>query len=98
MVGGEVTEAFIHPESQGKIYVNTKDKNAECAIYVERNILSEKIKPGDSLWWQGRKAYWTPKKNRLFAEESEKLGHKCSIDYDIPIPRIGFSGVERPVK
>ena len=39
------------------------------------------VQPGDQLWWQGGNAYWTP------------LG---SIRSDIPIQRIGFSGVNRP--
>lgn len=39
------------------------------------------VQIGDKLWWQGRNAYWTP------------LG---STKSDIPIQRIGFSGVARP--
>lgn len=30
------------------------------AIRVEKNLIVKQIQPGDVVWWQGRKAYWTP--------------------------------------
>ncbi len=38
------------------------------------------IKPGDSLWWQSGVCYWTSKPNGI----------------EVQLPKIGFSGVERP--
>jgi hypothetical protein len=36
------------------------------AIQVEKNILIKRyMQPGDIVWWQGRKAYWTPKDRSL---------------------------------
>lgn len=102
MVGGRVAE--IIPLA-GKIWVNVQDTvynpvtgsydrlgNDFCAVYVERNETSERIKKGDSLWWQGRSVMWTPPENRV--KEPNTL--KCGVDYDIEIPRIGYSGVSRP--
>ena len=66
-VGGEVVMVVLEPD---KIWVNTREivlshgqraLGGQCAIYVERNEDALQIKQGDSLWWQGRKAYWTPK-------------------------------------
>ena len=77
-VGGKVIEVI---PGEDRVWVNTLDYSEKCAIYVQRNNDSEQIKAGDSLWWQGREAYWTP-------QDAHVIDH--------PIPRIGFSGVERP--
>lgn len=55
-------------------------KCSECAVYVERTDAALLIEPGDSLWWQGRDAMWTP-----------HAGGKS----DRKLRRIGYSGVER---
>ena len=90
MVGGIVTEVIVLPE---KVWVNCVDKderrNDKCAIYVERNEKSLKIRPGDSLWWQSNWAMWTP-------YEYKQGSGRGGIDYDQKIPRIGFSGVSKP--
>jgi hypothetical protein len=83
MVGGKVIETILLPD---KIWINARDnyprrRPDECAIYVERNADSEAIRVGDSIWWQGGYAMWTPA-SREFAD------HK--------IPRVGYSGVNRP--
>lgn len=86
MVGGIVIETINKPN---KIWVNVKERESKqtCAIYIEKNDNAKKVKPGDSLWWQGRFAMWTP---------SGVNDGKCGVDYDIRIPRIGYSGVNRP--
>jgi hypothetical protein len=89
MVGGRVKETLIIGD---RVWVNARDTTYrdECAIYVERNPNSERIQPGDMIWWQGRSAMWTP---------AENLGlSRCGVDYDIEIPRIGYSGVSHPGK
>ena len=81
MVGGVVIETIRLPE---RVWVNVRDRVYEretCAIYVERTVDADSIEIGDSLWWQGREAYWTPKAGGF---------------EDRAIPRIGYSGVERP--
>lgn len=80
MVGGTVIETII---LEDKVWVNCKDKTYKdtCAIYVERNKDSEAIRVGDSIWWQGGYAMWTPQ-SREFADRK--------------IERRGYSGVRRP--
>ena len=93
-VGGEVIGIV---RCIDRIWVNTLDaSNTECATYVERNETSEKIQPGDALWWQGREAMWTPERNRAYTGEHPK--RKSGVDYDIRIPRIGYSGVKEPAR
>lgn len=90
MVGGIVKEVLF---VGNRVWVNAKDTTYtdECAIYVERNANSERIKPGDSIWWQGRMAMWTPAGSSGYAERQ-------GIDWDIEIPRIGYSGAYHPAK
>lgn len=95
MVGGtviEVSEVSGRPEV---LFVDCRDRTYAkdtCAIYVERNQTSERIELGDCVWWQGRHAYWTPQTNR----ERDEADLGCGIDFDIPLPRVGFSGVTHP--
>lgn len=83
-----------------KIYINCEEENStsQCAIHVERNNKSLLIKPGDSVWWQGPFAMWTPYENRSGPCDHQHH-YSCKhvgVDYDIRIPRIGFSGVVKP--
>ena len=79
-VGGRVVA--VVPISPAKWWVNTKDTHSHCAVYVDPQ--GQVIAPGDSLWWQGGKCYWTPM-DRPFGAS------------DIELPKIGYSGVARPV-
>jgi 8-oxo-dGTP pyrophosphatase MutT (NUDIX family)/GNAT superfamily N-acetyltransferase/proteasome lid subunit RPN8/RPN11 len=87
-VGGVVVELTVDPKNDEKLWVNTSERGSKdtCAIYVENNSIAKQIKVGDSLWWQGQFAMWTPSEVR----ESDEG------DSDIEIPRIGFSGVSKP--
>lgn len=76
-VGGEVTEVI--EVSDGKVWVNTDDNGDECAIFCDPD--GETISVGDSLWWQGGIAYWTP-------EDKSRA--------DVELIKIGASGVSRP--
>jgi hypothetical protein len=91
MVGGVVIETLATAE---RVWVNVEDRTYgdRCAIYVERTAAAERIRPGDSLWWQGRDALWTPQENR----EMDPRYAAGGVDYDIRIPRIGYSGVRHP--
>ncbi len=99
MVGGTVIEVV---DLATKVYVNCVDKPRgrkkadECAIYVNRTAEAEKIEIGDALWWQGGFAYWTPCCNRHGDEHLDERKLKCGVDYDIKIPRYGYSGVPHP--
>lgn len=89
MVGGKVVETI---ELEDKIWINCEDEktpqwndknysNDQCAIYVEKTAAARCIQEGDSLWWQGDHAMWTPRK-RAFT--------------DFKLKKIGSSGVKRP--
>lgn len=83
MVGGKVIEII---KLEDRIWLNCQDDwppkhPDQCAIYVKRNADSEAVAVGDGLWWQGGYAMWTPTDRRFV---------------DRKIPRIGFSGVNRP--
>jgi hypothetical protein len=89
MVGGKVIERLTFEGK--KVWINCQDNcGTRCALYVVRDENSEKIKVGDTLWWQGEFAMWTPKEN------VRKVNVKAGVDYDIKIKRIGYSGVPRP--
>lgn len=102
MVGGTVIEVCDHPSIRNRIYVNVADRPhgriEECAVYLESTDQSRQIQIGDALWWQGSFAMWTPVRNRVSGEEAKKRNLRCGIDYDIRIPRIGYSGVRHPVR
>lgn len=79
-VGGKVTEVIVKENS---VYIDTIDHGVKCAIYVERNDDSERVSLGDSVWWQGRSAYWSTASRTVL---------------DRAIKRIGYSGVPHPYK
>jgi hypothetical protein len=94
MVGGEVIEVVILPD---RVFIDCRDttyRSRTCAIYVERTDKSVQVRPMDIVWWQGSRAFWTPNANRLSDDERKKRGHKAGVDYEIELPRIGYSGVE----
>lgn len=92
MVGGiviEVSESRTRPEL---VFVDVKERQAKltCGVYLEKNSASLQIQIGDSLWWQGRNAFWT--------SQAPKGAHRSADDVmnDVRIPRIGYSGVGHP--
>lgn len=89
MIGGTVIKVIVLPD---RVWINCEEDSSQsqCAIYVERNSKSELISPGDSVWWQGLDAMWTPFKMR------GSINGADGIDYDIRIKRIGYSGVKQP--
>lgn len=88
MVGGIVIEAA---ERDGRIYIDCQDRSSKdtSAIWLEKNETSLRIRMGDSIWWQGDQAMWTPE-----IVDSTAAGMVCGVHYDIKIPRIGYSGAE----
>lgn len=85
MVGGMVITTIADGD---RIYVNCQERLTHkgrpqtCAIYVERNADSEQIRPGDTVWWQGKRAMWTPTDRHVVEKE---------------IPRRSYSGVQSPL-
>lgn len=79
-VGGKVVEIIVCPD---RVWVNTRERpehRSTCAVYVERTPEALSISEGDTLWWQGRHAMWTPKSGAF---------------HDRKLNRIGFSGISR---
>jgi hypothetical protein len=103
MVGGIVIEVAEVKDQSDVLFIDCHDRHycETCAIYVEKNETSLRIEPGDSIWWQGRYAMWTPKANA----DKPNCGHRhhvscqrCGVDYDIRIPRVGYSGAVHPAR
>ncbi len=80
MVGGTVFET-ITVEDKGRVWINCEDKGDKCAIYVEDTAAARCVEPGDSIWWQGEWALWSPR--------------SCAFR-DYKLKRIGESGVKKP--
>lgn len=106
MVGGNVIEVCNVPGRPDVLFVDVADRAGgpesriqTCAVYVERNENSERIQIGDSLWWQCGFCMWTPQANRLEVcnHEHHYSCQRCGVDYDIKIPKIGYSGVSHPL-
>lgn len=81
MVGGKVVGIA---RRAGSTLVHVRETRgggrSECSIRVEEKRRSNghpvSIGLGDTIWWQGRDAMWTPKNGR---------------EEDVHIPRIGYS-------
>lgn len=94
--GGIVVETIICPN--GRVWINTKEKEyyrSECAIYVKDSPQARCVAVGDSVWWQGNQAFWTPKDK--CGKPIERKDGKCNVA-NVVLERIGFSGVKRPAQ
>lgn len=65
-----------------------------CCVYTKEECVDQRAKDyqvevriqlGDSLWWQSGSCYWTPKENR------GKENNRCGFDFDIRLPKLGYS-------
>jgi len=80
-VGGVVKEVLQLPE---KIWINTNDGSSDCAIYVERDSNSQRVKTGDIVWWQGSEAYWTTEDRQTEIETVLNRRGFSGVVYDKP--------------
>lgn len=92
MVGGEVI-GLARGKENTLIHVEDKRHGHDrCSIRViersRRDDLPVTIQIGDQIWWQSEWAMWTPVKNQLPIGGGDQ---RCGIDYDIQLPRIGYS-------
>lgn len=69
-----------------------------CCVYVDEGSFDEgnkvAIQVGDSIWWQCGYCYWTPKANAGKVCCDHEHHYSCQrrgIDYDIKLPKIGYS-------
>ncbi len=88
-VGGKIID--VYREKEHRTFVNTWDGSSQCSIYCDD--LGNDLKITDSFWWQGNICFWTPKKNNV-KTCNHKYHYSCNkvgIDYDIQLPKLGFS-------
>lgn len=92
-VGGKVIEV-ISQFTQGRVYINTEEPTTgeKCAIFVKHSMEASMISNGDTVWWGLVDAYWTPAEGSRAYYSSPLVGSRS----DIPLERIGYSGVARP--
>lgn len=86
MVGGRVIETIpCVVDGEARVWINVRGTRGEhgntCAVYVEDAPSARSVSEGDSLWWQGSWAFWTPRVGGFS---------------DYRLRRIGCSGVSRP--
>ncbi len=99
-VGGTVVETIVvtaHGKKPTTVWIDTREKPhylSTTAIYVEDSPEARCVDVGDTVWWQGNVAYWTPKDKR--GEPIERADKKLNVA-NVPLKRRGFSGVSRPV-
>lgn len=83
-VGGIV--ARVDPPEDGRLWVDTREPDrpfdTPVGVFLEDGPTSRAVRVGDSLWWHGRFAYWTPKGST----PQEYQGRS-----DIPIRRVSYS-------
>lgn len=76
MVGGKVIEVRIVDDKMRIWCAGVRgDEPHELAVYV-KPYADCKVQPGDDIWWQGNKVYWTPADRSVI---------------DVPLPKIGYS-------
>lgn len=87
MVGGVVVGVAINKEEK-TAHVSCVERcypNDEPTSVRIRGKFYDVVRPGDSLWWQCGKVYWTPQENR------GKKNLRCHVDYDIEMEKLGYS-------
>lgn len=104
MVGGEVIGVTQYTDGTSRVLCSQwlyrngeryrRDDCNACWVKCKSPKGNRQIEAGDSLWWQGRWAMWTPKESRQ--QECEHREHlncrsRCGVDYDIQLERIGYS-------
>lgn len=86
MVGGRVVETVpFTRDGERRIWINVRGTRSEhrqtLGIYVADSPAARSVSEGDSIWWQGSHAMWTPRVGGF---------------NDYRLDRIGYSGVSRP--
>tara|TARA_R110000796_G_C14337915_1_gene409963 strand:- start:11 stop:274 length:264 start_codon:yes stop_codon:yes gene_type:complete len=85
MIGGIVKETNTIKEG---VEIVVEDEGELLSVEVKVTAESRSVSEGDSIWWQGRKAYWTPR---------NKYGRIQGNASDIQLYRIGYSRIPRSV-
>lgn len=91
MVGGTVVEICNVPGQPDVYHIDVVDGRDKCGVRAAVTPESDRIQIGDSVWWQCGFVYWTPQRR-----PGEARGPRGGVDYDIKIPKIGYSGAPHP--
>lgn len=73
MVGGKIIEVRRMGDKVRLWCLNTTHSHDEAAIYVEPAADLPAV--GDAVWWQGRKAYWTPADRHFVDRPLNRIGY-----------------------
>jgi hypothetical protein len=87
MVGGKIVEVNDCGELLEVVCADRTYPKERCAVKIKKGKHWKALRPGDSFWWQGSRAMWTPQENAV----SDKPGQVCGKDYDIVFRRVGYS-------
>jgi hypothetical protein len=88
MVGGKVIGIVRRPDGTTLVNVRERKGQNRCGVIVtERKMDTDEpvnISLGDTIWWQGEFAFWTPKGSPQYPHQQ---GHK----WDVCLRRHGYS-------
>lgn len=88
MVGGVIIGFVRHPDNT-LVHVQDPTYGDKCSLRIQEQRRDDgspvDIKIGDKLWWQRLDAMWTPGWCKV------ARGGGCGTDWDIRLPRIGYS-------
>ena len=76
MNGGTVVNTKI---VGNKLQVDVNDRGS-ASVYVEITDASKCIERGDSLWWQDKSAFWTPKTRCWHDYRLKKIGEAFVVE------------------
>ncbi len=83
MTGGKVIEVAEVAGEPKLLYLDVRDTDETCGIYIEKTDTSLQIQIGDDVCWKFDEAIWSP------AEDPRKK---------VTFHKIGFSGQEHPAR
>jgi hypothetical protein len=93
MVGGKVIGLVRKPGEPTLVNVQDTRSNDTAGVHVHERRADDgepvEIRLGDSLWWQGREAMWTPGSTPRPRAGGRAEG--CGLTWDIHLPRVGYS-------
>lgn len=88
MVGGKIV-GLARGRDSTLVHVLDSHSKDECSIRIKEYRVDNGervvVSVGDSIWWQGDSAMWTP------SSCDKTVVDDCGVVWDIHLPRIGCS-------
>lgn len=93
MVGGVVIGVVARGDEALLTVADARHANDECAVRCGLRRADDgrpvSVQPGDQVWWQCGKVYWTPTGSLCrYTDADDAFTGKVA---DIPLPKIGYS-------